>query len=142
MFSRTISLVLIAAIIACPMWCGSGLCIAGQCCEQAASSASDAGGDHRTMECCRKCDGHNDSDQNRPCLPETSCQGVCGGAVLQKSVELDDFSDTFFRPMFDDHAPITARLLECSHGRSEQHRCGSNTNHGRFVRTLHMSFLC
>ena len=144
MYSRTVSLALIAAVVACPLWCGSGCCNAGQCCPQGESSQSDACCVSQTRDCCSNADQHGErgSEQQAPCQSQTSCQGGCGGAVIEKSVEVDGFSDVFFMPQLDAHAPVATPQLQCGHDRHQQHCCGSDGNHGRGLRTLHMSFLC
>ena len=145
MHSRLVSLVLIAAVIACPMWCGNGLCCASEC---YLSQDVDAAG-QASMEgkpnCC--CDDEipsrrPDNRQSPPESTEFSCQGICGGAIFERSVDVDHGSHLHCLPLIDDDAPVTAQLADCGSPRSEQHRCRSDSNHGRFVRTLHMSYLC
>lgn len=140
---RTVSLVLIAAVVACPMWCGTGSCNAGQCCGEEASESDRV---CTTNEAESRCCHHKpDSDDDQQCPTHsspTSCQGVCGGAVLAKDVEVRGDSHVIILPLIDDHAAMPARLVECGRCRNEQHCCHSNANHGRVVRTLHMSFLC
>ncbi len=144
MYSRTVSLILIAAIVACPMWCGAGLC-RGECCSQESSEASTAAPFRGTRDCCHLdedgCE-HGDHQQGPRNSSQTSCQGICGGAVFEKIVEVDDCPDVLFLPPVDVYAPITARIVECRHRCCEQNCCRSDSNHGRFLRTLHMSFLC
>jgi hypothetical protein len=144
MFSRTVSLVLIAAIAACPMWCGAGLCH-GQCCSQGSSEASTASPLNETQNCCHREESgseHGNNQQGPRNSSQTSCQGICGGAVLEKTVEVDDSPDGLILALADAYAAVATRIVERSHRRFEQTCCGSGSNHGRFLRTLHMSFLC
>ena len=147
MFNRLISLVLIAAVIACPMWCGNGVCPAHQCCaaqecsldEQSLASCPQ----HGTVDCCRE-NSSEEHDEDAPCrCPDTStCQGVCGGAVFEKSCELDGPDIPFFLPMIENDGSIVSLLAHFRTVGAEHHHCLSARNHGRFVRTLHSSFLC
>lgn len=149
MFSRTVSLVLIAAVIACPLWCDDAIGFAGQCCPEGESdTVMVCGGELVDCRCEENGDPHrraphqNDDDHQCPC-ESAGCQGICGGAVFEKSVQLDQLTDALLLPLVDAHAPVNLHLLECSsHHRSEHFCCGSSANHGRTVRTLHMSFLC
>ena len=141
MFARTVSVVLIAAIIACPMWCGNGVCHATECClaEQPSCEACPV---HGTARCCDQPSPEN----NRHCPSESpgtsSCQGVCGGAVFTKPNKLNDVADSFFGPLMDIDSPVVARLVECNFHGIEHDWHNGGGNHGRSLRTLHMSFLC
>ncbi len=88
------------------------------------------------------CDGkparpssEEDFPADAPCEQETPCQGVCGGAVLQKP----------FVPSLD-LAISTLVLLEQPEiqvvSRRFQRSFESDLLSGRQTRTLHMSFLC
>ena len=142
MFSRIVISVLILAIIACPLRCGKGSCLACQC-DSMAKSADYVCPDPGTASCCcpSKSSDNDDDHAPRPCS-DKSCQGVCGGAVIQKPVELDGKDNSMSLPLIEANASITFQLTEAGsldfvlQGRSG---CG---NHGRFLRTLHMSFLC
>jgi len=147
MFTRLVSLVLVAAVIACPMWCGNGVCHADQCC-----IADECGSEEQSSACCPLhaaadcCTGNvaqeHDEDAPGRCPNESACQGVCGGAVFEKSCELNGPDGSFFLPTIG-HDGSTVSLL--SHFRIvgvQHHPCISAKNHGRFVRTLHSSFLC
>ena len=142
MFSRAVSLTLMAAIIACPMWCGSGSCHAGQCCS--AEQTSDRACSVHGTDCCCCEESLPDSDRHCPCESprESSCQGVCGGAVFEKPRELNDVFDTFVTPLTDSESPVVARLIECNTQGVEHRWHPRGDNHGRSLRTLHMSFLC
>ena len=141
MYARTVSIALIAAIIACPMRCGNGLCHAGECCPEEQSSQQSCP-THGTEQCC--CDkGSSGSKDDGPCdLPcESSCQGVCGGAIFEKPLELNDELDSFLLPHIAGETPVACQLAESRyHDGDHLLHCGGN--HGRSLRTLHMSFLC
>lgn len=146
MLDRLVSLVLIVAVIGCPLYCGSGVCHADQCCaagecnieEQTPVSCSA----HGAADCC--CENSSEApDQDPPsrCPDASTCQGVCGGAVLESSSELDEPDLSFFLPIVDDDSIVST----LAHSRSVDpgnNRCLSAKNHGRVVRTLHSSFLC
>lgn len=146
MFSRIVSLVLIAAVIACPLWCVDGLGLAAACCGNQAETSSCCSG----SSCCESAESHtcdlrpgggqHPDDQPCPC-ESTDCQGICGGAVLGKSIELDDVDAGFLTAFVDVYAPASA-YLSADPLNVEQTHFRSDANHGRSVRTLHMSFLC
>ena len=142
MSPRIISLVQIAAIIACPMWCSSGLCLADQCCslKQPAEQVCPA---HRSAKCCC-CNQESDRDDNRsPCrCHDKSCQGVCGGAVFQKPIEVSHTSDGFLPFLNDVDFSFRAQSAECQMLNLEHPPFFHSGNHGRFMRALHMSLLC
>ena len=142
MFARTVSLILIAAVIACPMWCANGQCHAGQCCA-AEQSLHQSCPVHGTACCCCEKDS-SDSNDDCPCdaPSESSCQGVCGGAVFEKPCELNDEMDSSFL-LFNaaEMLPVACRLAEYL-TQNGDHFLDGGGNHGRSLRTLHMSFLC
>ena len=142
MFARIVSLVQIAAIIACPMWCDSGLCHAGQCCS-VKQSAAQVCPVHGTAKCCCNQKSHDNDDNRGPCrCPGKSCQGVCGGAVFEKPIEVNNASDSFLRPLVEAEISFPLQLAECPTLDVQHHWHCHGGNHGRFVRILHMSFLC
>lgn len=151
MSNRIVVSVLILAILACPLWCGTRSCHAGQCCPvtQSATQSADAGcPDQGTASCCCA-DESSDSDDDhgpRRC-PNKSCQGVCGGAVTVKPFELDGVGRLLFRPLIEADASLAVqradnrslKVVPSGHGRSGIQGRG---NQGRLLRTRHMSFLC
>ncbi|MFP6765181.1 MAG: hypothetical protein VB858_16245 [Planctomycetaceae bacterium] len=149
MFSPTVSIGLIAAVIACPVWCGGGVCHTEACHRQAVSAASDLYAVHGADGPCCTADSRsgndrsgNDQPQPCPCGSQSSCQGICGGAVLGKAIGFNSLADVLVLPLNDAHAPVTARMVTCSHLCDGPHHRDSSSNHGRRMRTLHMSFLC
>lgn len=144
MFSRTVSLGLIAAVIACPLWCCDVLG-ASQCCA--------TGDSEREMGCSRQlsdcCCGEEEippqtprrDDDQCPC-DTAGCQGICGGAVLQESAELNLETSAVLLRVIDAHASESLKLLDCCRHRLEHSPGGCCTNPGRAIRTLYMSFLC
>ena len=142
MLARSVSVILIAVVIACPMWCGNGVCHADQCCSAKQSSYEVCpvqGTDH----CC--CD-QSSPDSDHPCPSKTSgkssCQGVCGGVIFGKPIKLNDVADSFIVSLMDTEALVVVRLVERNIHGIEHYRHCRGGNHGRFLRTLHMSFLC
>ncbi|MEO2036995.1 MAG: hypothetical protein ABGZ35_33390 [Planctomycetaceae bacterium] len=145
MFARTVALLLIAEIVACPLSCSADVC---RCCYDDSSSQRELG----TRSCCElgaeeSCCGKESSrsQDNRQPEPEPGtliCQGVCGGAVLNRPSELDSTELSFLLPRAgNDSANVSlfTRYRTGSFGYS--HPVGKG-NQGRFVRTLNMSFLC
>jgi len=142
MFARIVFLLQIVAIIACPLWCGNGLCHGGQCCSSKQSSDQICPV-HGTDRCCHT-NSSPDRDNRGPCgYPNSSsCQGVCGGAVFEKPIELNDVSDSFFLPKIDTEFGFVSQLAGCRSLDVEHHRHCLGGNYGRLLRTLNMSFLC
>lgn len=148
MFARIVSLVLVAAVIACPMWCSYGLCSTGQPCasheplsqKQTFDTTSPA---QCKCECCEEATlPTNDEQCPHRCPEESSCQGICGGAVFEKTCELEDLEVTFLLPQTDSDGLNASALAHSLVVRSEQqHHLGAK-NYGRIMRTLRSSFLC
>ena len=147
MIDRVISLTLISAVIACPLSCTNGMCHGRRCCgtdanrlgEQKLASAVFP----EKAACC--CDnGPERHDRNSPIRrPDKSlCQGVCGGAVLEKSCELDEQQSSFFLPLIGYKQSIVLSSVPLGFDGVERQYCISATNHGQFLRTLYSSFLC
>lgn len=147
MFDRLVSLVMIFAVIACPMCCGNRACHAGQCCAadlcRLGKQASPTCPIHRTIEGCfnETAQDHDGRDPRR-CPEKSSCQGICGGAVFEKPCELANFEAYFFSLCVDDNDSIVSLSAHFRTSGTRQHHGSDATNYGRFVRTLHSSFLC
>ncbi len=147
MVSRTVSLVLITTIIACPVWCSNGLCNADQCCAAKASWHQACPVDGNVGSCCERSGSDSDchrpgkTPHNPPC--DSSCQGVCGGAIFEKPCELNNASDSFPSPLVVTDVAVVPRSAElCSDDIGHAVYCTSGGNLGRSLRTLYMSFLC
>ena len=159
MISRIVSIGLIAAVIACPVWCGGEVCHTETCQPQAVSATSSLCAAPRADgPCCPAGrhgenghgenghgeNGHGENGQQPPCPcgSQSSCQGICGGAVLEKAVDINSLAEVLSLPLNDACAPVAARRVTCGHLGDGPPRRDSSANHGRCVRTLHMSFLC
>jgi hypothetical protein len=146
-FVRIVSLIQIAAIIACPLWCSSGLCHAGQHCAIDGCSLMERTTPqfcpfHGTTRCCCN-ESSSPRNDHGPCrCPNKPCQGVCGGAVFDKPIELNDVRDSFFLPLIVTEISFALHVVECRSLDIEHHWHCHGGNHGRALRTLHMSFLC
>ena len=159
MFSRIVALVQIAAIIACPLRCGSDLCHAEPCGSQEHASPTNSlpttcGEDSSAHCCCTEripsaananasANEHaSDEPSPSPCpCSDSSCQGVCGGAVFAKPVEFSMVTDSIFLSMVDARVSVDSQFADSRSQIGEFHWRGSSGNQGRFVRTLHKSFL-
>jgi|SaaInlStandDraft_2_1057019.scaffolds.fasta_scaffold64513_1 hypothetical protein len=141
MYAKAISIVMTAAIIACPIWCGNGLCHDEEGCA-AGESAEHCCPTHDSAPCCG---GKSLPDENSNCPPtapcELSCQGVCGGAVFEKPCELTGEMESSVLPLIADKTPVTCQTAE-RQTRDHDGFLRRGGNHGRALRTLHMSFLC
>ncbi|MGY8769567.1 MAG: hypothetical protein ACKVH8_14215 [Pirellulales bacterium] len=141
MFSRTILLTLITALIACPLWCASGV---AACCGEnlvGFQASLNQVAENVCKNCC--CEQptqstHNDSPQDGSSNSGKPCQGICGGAVVEKPIEFNDANYTTVLQLDTlnwvsvDRSTSTAISTECQLGLIS----------GRLLRTLHMSFLC
>ena len=143
MFDRFVSLLLIAAVIACPMWCDSGVC---QCCAPVGWSAEGDSPKSCSLNeaacCCERSEQDKERDVPRPCPDTSNCQGVCGGAVIEKPCELDEADASFLPLLMITDESIVSLQLQIRAVAVEHHCCPGTKNYGRFVRTLHSSFLC
>ena len=145
---RTVSLVLTAAVVLCPMWCGAGwVCHIDQCSSTVAYGCADQCEDqlcliHEAGRCCGG-DLPQDDHDRVPCpCPKYSCQGICGGAVWEKSSELNDLRPECYLPLVDIERSLASlcaqsRIAGFEHGYRD---CRSNC--GWRVRLLYMSLLC
>ena len=142
MFTRTVSALLIAAIVSCPLFCRNGLC---QGCCSAKQSIQSTCPIYGTAHRCCKTTSHDTGDHGPSRCPNTSsCQGVCGGAVFEKPCKIDDdLESSFFLPLLSvTEVVVGSRLTQCRFYDVEHHHCTGSGNYGRSLRTLHMSFLC
>lgn len=143
MIARTVSVILIVALIACPLWCGNGQLHAAQCCSVQQSLNHDCTVHGTDADCCKdSCSGDGDRGPSR-CPIQSSCQGVCGGAVIEKPVEVDNAADPFYLPRIDTDTQFVTHVLECSTTHRAEHHCHcrGSSNYGRSLRSLQMSFL-
>ncbi len=147
MFTRIVSLLLMAVAIACPVWCGDGACNTGHCCAADGCSLqqqpSCACSIHRTDDSlCEK--PAEDRDEKAPyrCPKKGSCQGVCGGVVFEKPCEFEEPYALFLMPPIDSDGSQVSLLAQYRTDGFGCYHYISAKNHGRFVRTLHSSFLC
>ena len=149
MLARFISMVLIAAVIACPLSCGQGVCcdshscadndraVAGQCSKIARMQPAAA-----NCNCCGQSSDEGDQPEPQPCPDKSSCQGVCGGAVFEKPCQLNMAEAEFVLPLADnDNTFVSLPSADPTDrfGFFDGVRAG---NQGRFVRILHMSLNC
>lgn len=147
MLDRLISPMLIAAVIACPMWCGNGVYCSDQCCagvERGPEEPSAALCSHRGLAdcCCDPVPTQNDEGTPNRAPDSSTCQGICGGAVFERSCEFSQPDVSFLPPMIEKGGCISPMLAHVRGvGVSRQH-CHSRKNHGRVVRTLLASLLC
>ena len=85
MTRNVICLLLMAMIVACPLWCRSGACAsAEECCAQ--DCTADKCCDQEPAHDQNSCNEHSDHDPSQPCdnSPCSLCQCFCGGAVIEQ----------------------------------------------------------
>ena len=141
MLTRIAPLALIAAILVCPLLCRNGRC--QECCAGNQSVASACLVSEAGNGCCRNtsCDG----EDQRPCdgAPGGSgCQGVCGGAVLEKPNSFPEPTEMRFRYVFNAPPSLPAPLLVDHRPHTLGPSFDGSMTPGRYIRTLYMSFLC
>jgi hypothetical protein len=139
MYSRIASIALITAVIACPLLCRNGRCEG--CCVEKQSVASTCPASEEATGCCPS----PTQDDQRPCgrAPDaTGCQGVCGGAVLEKSSSFPKPTEMRFRYEFNAHPSPPASLLADRQAYTVVRSFDGSMTPGRYIRILHMSFLC
>ena len=141
MYPRVVSLILMVAVFACPLWCSKGLCCSDH---QISTECQTSDLDNCCLCPCESSPADTDDKQRCPYeIPTKSrCQGVCGGAVLEKSLELDGIGDALIQPFQSTGEslgtqPVNVDLLTILH-----HRFWPGKNYGRCVRVRHSSFLC
>ena len=147
MFTRIVSLLLMAAVVACPMCRGEGVRSACHCCAADGGSlqqhSSCACSVHGTDDCqCEKPAQNSDEHTPNGCPKKGSCQGVCGGVVIEKPCEFEEPYAMFLMPPIDSDGSQVSLLAQYRADGLGFHFYISAKNHGRFVRTLHSSFLC
>ncbi|MBC7965358.1 MAG: hypothetical protein H7Z17_05465 [Fuerstia sp.] len=145
MVNQSIALVLILAVLACPIWCSAGLCqsLHGGSMENPKSKIGCAiEGSAQRCCCCQHESSNNDEQVPGRCPRESSCQGVCGGAVFEKPCELTAAESACVAPpaLCDDLQPCG--LLTALRGHRGYELCCDDPVDGRQLRILYRSFLC
>lgn len=154
MFERLYSLVLVAAVIACPMRCIDCQCHAAECHSAQCDSVPLEKVSSADAPCCPHCtvaSADNKSGQSKddrhapspdPC--QSTCQGICGGAVFQKPCTLNLPTVVKMMPLNEDQfSRAIAQPLPFRGSESGRH-CGTHSgkNIGRLLRIEQMSFVC
>lgn len=142
MLMWTVTAVQILAILVCPLTCVSGhACCGADGLMAVAASCSAAVETPACDRCC--CQQESNEEQHAPpAVPseQNTCQGVCGGAVVEKPCELPAETNLLaVCNVVEDVSPFTH--VELPHHESFVFIHGS-VNCGRALRTLHASFLC
>ncbi len=145
---QIISMVVVAAVLACPLGCSLGSVFAASCCAMVLETP-DTTSEPATSDCCHCCqqpdstvaDNNRDCPEERP--EESSCQGVCGGAILGKPCELDNIGDVMNPPLTDAGQSAAASRIAHHHSVPVGEDIDpGGCNYGRSLRALHSSFLC
>lgn len=145
MFTHVTTLALIFAVFACPLRCGLGQCedTSGGGAE-VASAAPIERFEHENAGCC--CCQPLPTEQKQPAprhLPrESSCQGICGGAVLERPCEWTGGDQPCVAPVILSDETFTCGHLAVTREHQGCERLAWDLNHGRLLRILHQSFLC
>ena len=145
MLYRLVCFALVTAVIACPVVCAQGLCHASHCCppdkDQLAKDLSAVCPLHSMgRACCPAQENDEDAPFRFPGKPR--CQGVCGGAVLEKTSEVKVVETSWYLPVAHRDGSVVWLL---AHFHSLGRDCACITggkNYGRLTRTVLSSFLC
>jgi len=146
MSHRTIPAILIVALLACPFRCSAGACcIAENCLEEQCLDEDPSQPSEQEPTCCSHCEkNHSDSERDEfpsRCPDESSCQGVCGGAVIEKAPVVDLQNGVHFVPLTINETVFLA-FVAIPWARQSEVRSNFDGNVGRFLRTLHESLIC
>ena len=139
MFNRVISLILIASVFGCPLWCSMGIC-------QCSSETTALNGS--SSECC--CGTTVDADtpgSTRTETPEPEpeslrCQGICGGAVPESPYRVPGADFFQFLTSLESHAYLSFPREHCFVWKAGIPDLHGAENQGRSVRIRLMSFQC
>lgn len=154
MVNRSISLILIALVLACPM-----LCHSGDCCHQDTLHEDHCTASHcgcrveepgcDELSCCDPMSKTDCSEEPSPAghCPDqapfdSTCQCFCGGAVVGKVCEFGVTFNGSYLPA--ETAETSLLVLRARHGgvQFNHHRLKTAKNRGRVMRILYGSFLC
>ena len=138
MFNRVCSLILVAALLACPLSCSLGNCCANQL----------AAADHvqSTPSCCcgsstcrEKQASDSDNSLPQPVPEKAPCQGICNGAVVAEAVNWDDVQLVQIQPL-----PVVQIELPALPDRQLMQSLIVDHSHssGRMLRIRYLTFLC
>ena len=143
MSAQVVSLLQIAALLVCPMSCGAGYCADKACCGTIVQDSTDAGQASENSRGCCQPKPDREADHRSPIRrPESSCQGICGGAVFQKPVELNIGTAWAFACLADQTVLVSQSDLELRTPEAKYLQLLRGGNQGRLLRTRLMSFLC
>lgn len=134
MTGRFFTLLLIPAIIGCPL-----MCVAGSC----ASSGLEAEPAVAACCCCPHSGQPPQNEGDRPIRPDSGgpCQGVCGGVVFVKPVETHRLQECdLFQFVAVENAVVAQPAVTLTD--VERGLPLNGLPAGRSLRALHMSFLC
>lgn len=137
MTPRFVASLLISAIVACPMWCGRGFCRGSACC--VGQIVCEQANDH----CCGEQAPADCPQAPSPRSSGASCQGMCGGAVVEAAIDIHDLLGELASLGFLTPTPGATNFTDLGFCRA---RCElpvySAGNQGRYLRALHGSLLC
>jgi hypothetical protein len=139
MFARVVTFTIVASVIACPLSCGLGWCHGGACCavsEQATPHCPNC------AKAPRRDQSSTDQDRPLPMSDQSTCQGICGGAVFEKPCQLAQLDDSFFVPLVNTRDSASIEQAKVRPRETASVCLGASDNYGRIVRTLHESLLC
>lgn len=140
MAQKIVSITVILAIIACPMWCadGSGACCADRIHSHAADVCTPQ---ESSCDCCENSHRRQQPPADFPDQQDNLCQGICGGGVmLEPHKILSGNQDSFLGiPVRDISVDVLLTVRETETSSNDRHRHDSG---GRSLRTLLSSYLC
>jgi hypothetical protein len=135
MNNHILSIVLATSIATCPFICRAG----SDCCADATAP--------RAHECCHECPSESDEHNSLPVgesgSPGSSCQCICGGAVIEGTGQLDVQLDAHYWAAIPLSGDVIAQVIESQPAVvSWRHLPDDGANLGRAMRCRMMSLLC
>ena len=132
-----LSILLIATIIACPLWCAAGV---GNCCQVDQQFSGKVGKSKQCCHCDDAAERHHSVPSDHEHENQVQCRGICSGAVVDDGQPvIEDIGLSQPLAIFD---AATIALSASWHDRIGRPIEFSGGNQGRSLRTLHASFLC
>ncbi len=150
MWMRCVVKILILALLVCPLGCGAGFGLGLDCCAATSSAVSrstvsESADASHTCSCPHEKPASGTTDDSTPAPPSSpekaSCQCICGGAVFTKQCE--EWTGEILVSLFSDvPVPCTPTCPFRHAVRLIANPDIGGGNFGRFLCTMHASFLC
>lgn len=137
MFHRTVVILTVLAIIACPMFCREGT---GCCRDSHRGCALSSSAPQKCSCCCRESEEPQEVPGDNPQDTDEMCQGVCGGVVMLEPLKLDTRDDLLHAVPFE-VVSVESCFAETSFEFVDDLQSTVDLS-GRSLRTILSSYLC